>query len=140
MVLALNNRAEARKLGVHAGFLSGAKHALSFVLTMAHSANIDGLGTLSLTRDLVVQFFEWFGNLSIFCARWIWAAFAPPYELREFVRQFDELGSKSLPLVAIAGAATGIVLTLSTRDSLIRFAANGRRGDQVRPARSFFCS
>ena len=90
---------------------------------MANSANIDGPGTLSVTRDLVVQFFEWFGNLSIFCARWIWAAFAPPYELREFVRQFDELGSKSLPLVAIAGAATGIVLTLSTRDSLIRFGA-----------------
>src|SRR6266852_4807237 len=90
---------------------------------MANSANIYGPGTLSVTRDLVVQFFEWFGNLSIFCARWIWAAFAPPYELREFVRQFDELGSKSLPLVAIAGAATGIVLTLSTRDSLIRFGA-----------------
>src|SRR6266852_3179280 len=90
---------------------------------MANSANIDGPGTISVTRDLVVQFFEWFGNLSIFCARWIWAAFAPPYELREFVRQFDELGSKSLPLVAIAGAATGIVLTLSTRDSLIRFGA-----------------
>src|SRR5260370_30491444 len=90
---------------------------------MADSAHIDGAGTLSTARDLVIQFFEWFGNLSVFCARWICAAFAPPYELREFVRQFDELGSKSLPLVAIAGAATGIVLTLSTRDSLIRFGA-----------------
>src|SRR5260370_33352275 len=102
---------------------SPVEHALSFVLTMANSANINGTRTLSTTRDVVVQFFEWFGNLSIFCARWIWAAFAPPYELREFVRQFDELGSKSLPLVAIAGAATSIVLTLSPRESLIRFGA-----------------
>jgi phospholipid/cholesterol/gamma-HCH transport system permease protein len=59
----------------------------------------------------------------MFCGRLIWAAFTPPYEIQEFVHQFDELGSKSLPLVALAGAATGVVLTLSTRDSLIRFGA-----------------
>ena len=91
---------------------------------MANSAtSINRSETLATTRDLVVQFFEWFGNLGIFCARWLWATLTPPYELREFVHQLDELGSKSLPLVAIAGAATGIVLTLSTRDSLIRFGA-----------------
>ena len=98
-------------------------HALHIRPVMDSPASINGIRSLSAARGVVVNFFEWFGNLSIFCARWIWAAFAPPYELREFVRQFDELGSKSLPLVAIAGAATGIVLTLSTRDSLIRFGA-----------------
>jgi phospholipid/cholesterol/gamma-HCH transport system permease protein len=35
----------------------------------------------------------------------------------------DAIGSKSLPLVAIAGAATGVVLSLQTRDSLTRFGA-----------------
>jgi len=35
----------------------------------------------------------------------------------------DEVGSKSLPLVALAGAAIGVVLSLHTRDSLIRFGA-----------------
>ena len=39
------------------------------------------------------------------------------------MRQLDEIGSKSLPLVALAGAATGIVLSLQTRDSLTRFGA-----------------
>ena len=71
----------------------------------------------------LVKFFEWFGNLTLFCCRLIRSAVIPPYEIREFVHQFDELGSKSLPLVALAGAATGVVLTLSTRDSLISFGA-----------------
>jgi ABC-type transporter Mla maintaining outer membrane lipid asymmetry permease subunit MlaE len=47
----------------------------------------------------------------------------PPYEAREFAHQLDELGSKSLPLVALAGAATGVVLSLETRDSLVSFGA-----------------
>jgi phospholipid/cholesterol/gamma-HCH transport system permease protein len=74
-------------------------------------------------KNPFVAFFEWFGDLGMFCGRLIWAAFTPSYEIREFTHQFDELGSKSLPLVALAGAATGVVLTLSTRDSLIRFGA-----------------
>jgi phospholipid/cholesterol/gamma-HCH transport system permease protein len=36
----------------------------------------------------------------------------------------DSIGSMSLPLVALAGAATGVVLSLETRDSLTRFGAN----------------
>jgi len=74
-------------------------------------------------KSLFVSFFEWFGDLTFFSCQFIWAALTPPYEGREFWHQFDELGSKSLPLVALAGAATGVVLTLSTRDSLVRFGA-----------------
>lgn len=70
-----------------------------------------------------VSFFEWFGNLGVFFGRLVWATITPPYEGKEFLRQFDELGAKSLPLVALAGAATGVVITLSTRDSLVRFGA-----------------
>jgi phospholipid/cholesterol/gamma-HCH transport system permease protein len=51
------------------------------------------------------------------------AAARPPYEGRELLRQMDEIGSKSLPLVALAGAAIGVVLSLHTRDSLVRFGA-----------------
>jgi phospholipid/cholesterol/gamma-HCH transport system permease protein len=70
-----------------------------------------------------VGFFEWFGDMGMFCGRLIAPFFAPPYEFREFIRQFDELGAKSLPLAALAGMATGVVLSLSTRDSLSRFGA-----------------
>lgn len=66
---------------------------------------------------------EWFGGLAEFCARLFRAVVTPPWEFRELIRQCDEIGSKSLPLVALAGAATGVVLSLQTRDSLIHFGA-----------------
>jgi phospholipid/cholesterol/gamma-HCH transport system permease protein len=74
-------------------------------------------------KALVIKFFEWFGDLGLFCVRLSRTALVPPYEGQELVRQLDEVGSKSLPLVALAGAATGVVLSLETRDSLIRFGA-----------------
>lgn len=76
-----------------------------------------------LVRDLFVLVFEWFGEMGIFCVRLLRAALVPPYEFAEFIRQCDEIGSKSLPLVALAGAATGAVMTLQTRDALARFGA-----------------
>ena len=68
-------------------------------------------------------FFAWFGELAIFCWRLARVAFVPPWEGRELIRQMDAIGSKSLPLVALAGAATGVVLSLQTRDTLARFGA-----------------
>ena len=69
------------------------------------------------------KFFEWFGELGIFFWRVVRAAVTPPFEFREFIRQLDEIGSKSLPLVALAGAAVGVVLSLEARYSLTRFGA-----------------
>src|SRR5260370_26880565 len=74
-------------------------------------------------RSFLTAGFEWFGQLGMFCARLFRAAFAPPYEFGELIRQCDATGAKSLPLVALAGAATGVVLSLETRDSLVRFGA-----------------
>jgi phospholipid/cholesterol/gamma-HCH transport system permease protein len=71
----------------------------------------------------VTGLFAWFGELAIFCWRLARVAFVPPWEGRELVRQMDAIGSKSLPLVALAGAATGVVLSLQTRDTLARFGA-----------------
>ena len=68
-------------------------------------------------------FFEWFGSLAIFSWQVLRAGVTPPYEWRELIRQLDEVGSKSLPLVAIAGAAIGVVISLEARYSLTRFGA-----------------
>lgn len=70
-----------------------------------------------------MDFFEWFGELATFSWRLIRRVIAPPYEIRELIRQLDGIGAKSLPLVALAGAATGIVLSLELSDSLTRFGA-----------------
>lgn len=69
------------------------------------------------------SFFEWFGEIGLFCGRVFRAAITPPYEFRELIRQMDEVGSKSAFLVLLAGAAMGVVLSLETRNSLVRFGA-----------------
>lgn len=68
-------------------------------------------------------FFDWFGEIAAYAARLTRSALGPPYEWRELLRQCDRIGSFSLPLVALAGAATGVVLSLETRDSLSHFGA-----------------
>ena len=69
------------------------------------------------------SFLEWFGELGIFAWQVMRVAFRRPFEGRELIRQLDEIGSKSLPLVALAGAAIGAVLALQSRSSLVRFGA-----------------
>jgi phospholipid/cholesterol/gamma-HCH transport system permease protein len=73
--------------------------------------------------ELTNGFFEWFGSLAIFSWQVMKAAVTPPYEWRELIRQLDEVGSKSLPLVALAGAAIGVVISMEARYSLSRFGA-----------------
>jgi phospholipid/cholesterol/gamma-HCH transport system permease protein len=79
--------------------------------------------SLKSAPNWLVAFFEWFGELGLFCVRVARASVGAPWEGREFLRQMDAIGSKSFPLVALAGAATGVVLSLQTRDSLTRFGA-----------------
>jgi phospholipid/cholesterol/gamma-HCH transport system permease protein len=79
--------------------------------------------TLIFSNGLINEFLEWFGDLGIFFWQVLRAAVTPPFEFRELFRQLDEIGSKSLPLVALAGAATGAVLSLEARYSLTRFGA-----------------
>jgi phospholipid/cholesterol/gamma-HCH transport system permease protein len=80
----------------------------------------------SVAAQGTVSILEWFGELGMFCARLARAAVRPPYELRELVRQMDEIGTKSLPLVVLSGAAIGAVLSLHTRDTLVLFGAKSQ--------------
>jgi phospholipid/cholesterol/gamma-HCH transport system permease protein len=73
--------------------------------------------------SVINLFLEWFGDLSLFVWQVMRAAVRRPFEGRELLRQLDEVGSKSLPVVALAGAAIGFVLSLESRGSLVRFGA-----------------
>jgi phospholipid/cholesterol/gamma-HCH transport system permease protein len=73
--------------------------------------------------NLINLFLEWFGDLGLFLWQVMRMAVRRPFEGRELLRQLDEIGSKSLPVVALAGAAIGFVLSLESRSSLVRFGA-----------------
>lgn len=74
-------------------------------------------------KSVLLAGLEWFGAIAEFFVRLVKAAATPPFEGRELLRQMDEIGAQSLPLVALAGSAIGVVLSLHTRDSLAQFGA-----------------
>jgi phospholipid/cholesterol/gamma-HCH transport system permease protein len=78
---------------------------------------------LTLLWNSVNAILEWFGELGIFVWQVMRATVRRPFEGRELIRQLDEVGSKSLPMVALAGAAIGAVLALESRHSLVQFGA-----------------
>src|SRR5579872_3457346 len=82
-----------------------------------------GRGAPSAIEGTIASFFEWFGELGLFCKNTVSALFTDGFEGREFLRQLDTAGSKSLPLIALAGAATGAVISMQTRASLISLGA-----------------
>jgi len=79
--------------------------------------------TFTSAGSAINQSLEWVGELGHFIWQVGRATVTRPFEGRELIRQIDEIGSKSLPLVVMAGAAIGAVLSLETRDSLVRFGA-----------------
>src|ERR1017187_3873697 len=102
-------------------------HAATVVAEMppVHPGNADVQFPRSASSEtgLLMGFFEWFGSLGIFSWRVLRAAVTPPFEWRELIRQLDDVGSQSLPLVAFAGAAVGAVLAMEVRSSMSRFGA-----------------
>jgi phospholipid/cholesterol/gamma-HCH transport system permease protein len=84
---------------------------------------MESTSSSSPSAGAIDQSLEWFGDLGTFSWTVIRAAVGRPFELRELVRQFDEIGAKSIPLVVLAGSAIGTVLALETHNSLVRFGA-----------------
>ena len=74
-------------------------------------------------RTVVVTRLARGGHAVTFAGRALRDMFRPPFELQETARQVYELGWRSLPLIAAAGYAVGIVMSMHTRASLERFGA-----------------
>jgi phospholipid/cholesterol/gamma-HCH transport system permease protein len=66
---------------------------------------------------------EFIGKVSLFGLRVILDACRRPVEINQSIRQFAEVGAKSLPLVIASGFAVGAVMTLHTRSTLVTFGA-----------------
>lgn len=68
-------------------------------------------------------FLEEVGGISNFVGRFFREGFKPRYELAELIRQCYWVGYKSLPLVGITAFIMGLVLTIQSRPTLVRFGA-----------------
>lgn len=62
-------------------------------------------------------------NIHAFLVRVLKEAFMPPFEGKEIVKQFFEVGVRSLPLISLTGFIIGIVFTNQSRVSLAEFGA-----------------
>ncbi|MEW6733593.1 MAG: ABC transporter permease [Acidobacteriota bacterium] len=78
---------------------------------------------MTYSNQQLINFFSWFGEMAAFMTQYMRASLSPPFEMREMVRQMQEVGIRSLPLVIVAGAAIGTVLTLHSQDTLTRLGA-----------------
>lgn len=69
------------------------------------------------------RFLEEVGGISNFTARFFREGFRPRYEIAELIRQCYWVGYKSLPLVGITAFIMGLVLTIQSRPTLVKFGA-----------------
>lgn len=58
-----------------------------------------------------------------FIVRFFKEAFLPPYEYKEVLSQFFEVGIRSLSIISLTGFITGLVFTKQSRSSLAEFGA-----------------
>lgn len=58
-----------------------------------------------------------------FTLRFFREAFLPPYEYKEVLNQFFEVGIRSLSIISLTGFITGLVFTKQSRSSLAEFGA-----------------
>src|SRR5687767_2398896 len=63
------------------------------------------------------------GEFAVFAGKAARELVTPPFEFNETLRQLQELGLRSAPLIAVSGLAVGVVMSLHTRASLERFGA-----------------
>jgi len=68
-------------------------------------------------------FFEEIGDMAFFAGRFFRQLFSSPFEYKELFRQCYIIGVKSLFLVAVTGFILGLVFTLQSRPTLLKFGA-----------------
>jgi phospholipid/cholesterol/gamma-HCH transport system permease protein len=73
--------------------------------------------------DYAYQFFTDVYSFTAFTLRYFKEALLPPYEVNEFLKQCYFIGNKSFPLVAVTAFIMGLVFTIQSRPTLVKFGA-----------------
>jgi phospholipid/cholesterol/gamma-HCH transport system permease protein len=73
--------------------------------------------------DYAYNFFTGIYSFTAFALRYFKEALLPPYEVNEFLKQCYFIGNKSFPLVAVTAFIMGLVFTIQSRPTLVKFGA-----------------
>ncbi len=79
----------------------------------------------------VLRFLAESGRVMIFSVKVFSWIFRPPLDVRNLLKQIEEVGIKSIPVVLITGAFTGMVLALQSYTGFKRFNAEAFVGTVV---------
>lgn len=79
----------------------------------------------------VLNFLSESGKVMIFSFKTLTWAFRPPLDIRNLLKQIEEVGIKSVPVILITGAFTGMVLALQSYTGFKRFNAEAFVGTVV---------
>lgn len=89
------------------------------------AAAFESLGTL------IYAGIEELGNLFVLGMQAFWWLFRPPSEMRNILKQMEEIGVRSLPVVSVTATFTGMVLALQSYSGFERFQATSFVGSVV---------
>lgn len=79
----------------------------------------------------VLRFLDESGRVMLLFIKTLILTFRPPFDLRNLLKQIEEVGIKSIPVVLITGAFTGMVLALQSYTGFKRFNAEAFVGTVV---------
>ncbi len=79
----------------------------------------------------VLRFLDESGRVMLLFIKTLALTFRPPFDLRNLLKQVEEVGIKSIPVVLITGAFTGMVLALQSYTGFKRFNAEAFVGTVV---------
>jgi phospholipid/cholesterol/gamma-HCH transport system permease protein len=79
----------------------------------------------------VLRFLAESGKVMIFSAKIFRSIVRPPLDVRNLLKQVEEVGIRSIPVVLITGAFTGMVLALQSYTGFKRFSAEAFVGTVV---------
>ncbi len=86
---------------------------------------------LDLLGLWMLRFLEESGRIVILLCRTVALTFKPPFDLRALIKQVEEMGVRSVPVVLITGTFTGMVLALQSYTGFKRFSAEAFVGTVV---------
>lgn len=99
----------------HISHIAGNENQMKEITQGASSGNF--------SNSFFKKFFLEVSLVTGFTLRFLKEVWKPPYEFNELLRQSFLIGYKSFPLVGITGFIIGLVLTVQSRPTLMKFGA-----------------